>query len=129
MPVWAQDSVEVSTGSTVRDSNVKALLRSADAELRRAYLAALGLALCWAPAKYGQGWIRTSEGVSQQIYSLPRLATSVPTRDGTRGSPFCNYAPRSTAKAANFASCVYRTPPCGLQAVFGSLIAPQIRTK
>jgi hypothetical protein len=38
-------------------------------------------------AKYGQGWIRTSEGVSQQIYSLPRLAASVPTRDGTRGSP------------------------------------------
>ena len=30
--------------------------------------------------KIGQGWIRTSEGVSQQIYSLPRLATSVPTR-------------------------------------------------
>ena len=29
---------------------------------------------------FGQGWIRTSEGVSQQIYSLPRLATSVPTR-------------------------------------------------
>ena len=27
----------------------------------------------------GPGWIRTSEGVSQQIYSLPRLATSVPT--------------------------------------------------
>jgi hypothetical protein len=28
----------------------------------------------------GPGWIRTSEGVSQQIYSLPRLATSVPTQ-------------------------------------------------
>ncbi len=27
----------------------------------------------------GQEWIRTIEGVSQQIYSLPRLATSVPT--------------------------------------------------
>ena len=27
----------------------------------------------------GPSWIRTSEGVSQQIYSLPRLATSVPT--------------------------------------------------
>src|SRR5580700_6447560 len=39
-------------------------------------------------AKYGQEWIRTTEGVSQQIYSLPRLATSVPTRDGIRGSPF-----------------------------------------
>ena len=40
-------------------------------------------------AKYGQGWIRTSEGVSQQIYSLPRLAASVPTRnEGFRGSPF-----------------------------------------
>ena len=37
----------------------------------------------------GQGWIRTSEGVSQQIYSLPRLATSVPTRnEDVRGSPF-----------------------------------------
>jgi hypothetical protein len=28
----------------------------------------------------GQEWIRTTEGISQQIYSLPRLATSVPTR-------------------------------------------------
>ncbi len=27
----------------------------------------------------GPSWIRTSEGVSQQIYSLPRLATSVST--------------------------------------------------
>ena len=27
----------------------------------------------------GQGRIRTFEGVSQQIYSLPRLTTSVPT--------------------------------------------------
>ena len=27
----------------------------------------------------GQDWIRTNEDVSQQIYSLPRLATSVPT--------------------------------------------------
>jgi hypothetical protein len=27
----------------------------------------------------GQDWIRTSEGVSQRIYSPPRLATSVPT--------------------------------------------------
>ena len=26
---------------------------------------------------FGQGWIRTSEGVSQQIYSLPPLATWV----------------------------------------------------
>src|SRR5260221_259802 len=39
--------------STVRNSNMKALLRSADAELRRAYFAGLGLALCWASAKYG----------------------------------------------------------------------------
>jgi hypothetical protein len=30
--------------------------------------------------QHGQEWIRTTEGVSQQIYSLPRLATSVPTR-------------------------------------------------
>ena len=28
----------------------------------------------------GRSWIRTSEGVSQQIYSLPRLATSVSAR-------------------------------------------------
>jgi hypothetical protein len=28
----------------------------------------------------GQNWIRTSEGVSQRIYSPPRLATSVSTR-------------------------------------------------
>ncbi len=27
----------------------------------------------------GQNWIRTSEGVSQRIYSPPRLATSVST--------------------------------------------------
>ena len=31
--------------------------------------------------RLGQEWIRTTEGVSQQIYSLPRLATSVPTRN------------------------------------------------
>ena len=30
--------------------------------------------------KNGQEWIRTTEGVSQRIYSPPRLATSVPTR-------------------------------------------------
>ncbi len=30
--------------------------------------------------KTGQEWIRTIEGVSQRIYSPPRLATSVPTR-------------------------------------------------
>src|SRR5260370_39910432 len=42
-----------STGSTVRNSNVRALLRSADAELRRAYFASHGLALTGAPAKYG----------------------------------------------------------------------------
>ena len=29
----------------------------------------------------GRSWIRTSEGVSQQIYSLPRLATSVSARE------------------------------------------------
>ena|SRR5579862_9671385 len=28
----------------------------------------------------GEEWIRTTEGISQQIYSLPRLATSVPLR-------------------------------------------------
>ena len=28
----------------------------------------------------GQEWIRTTEGVSQQIYSLPRLATPEPAR-------------------------------------------------
>src|SRR5580704_10958749 len=30
--------------------------------------------------EHGQEWIRTTEGVSQRIYSPPRLATSVPTR-------------------------------------------------
>ena len=30
----------------------------------------------------GQEWIRTTEGISQRIYSPPRLATSVPTRFG-----------------------------------------------
>ena len=29
------------------------------------------------PQISGQGWIRTTEGVSQQIYSLPHLATLV----------------------------------------------------
>jgi hypothetical protein len=29
----------------------------------------------------GEGWIRTIEGISQQIYSLPRLAASVPLPD------------------------------------------------
>jgi hypothetical protein len=47
------------------------------------------LRLACEAVKYGQGWIRTSEGISQQIYSLPRLAASVPTRnEGVRGSPF-----------------------------------------
>ena len=32
--------------------------------------------------KSGRSWIRTSEGVSQQIYSLPRLAASVSARKG-----------------------------------------------
>ena len=31
-------------------------------------------------ASGGEGRIRTSEGISQQIYSLPRLAASVPLR-------------------------------------------------
>src|SRR5687767_7623688 len=30
----------------------------------------------------GQSWIRTNEGVSQRIYSPPRLATSVSARGG-----------------------------------------------
>ena len=30
----------------------------------------------------GEEWIRTIEGISQQIYSLPRLATSVPLQQG-----------------------------------------------
>ena len=34
--------------------------------------------------KSGRSWIRTSEGVSQQIYSLPRLATSVSARERER---------------------------------------------
>ena len=32
----------------------------------------------------GRSWIRTSEGISQQIYSLPRLATSVSARERER---------------------------------------------
>tara|TARA_Y100000588_G_scaffold393321_1_gene508855 strand:+ start:1189 stop:2739 length:1551 start_codon:yes stop_codon:yes gene_type:complete len=35
-------------------------------------------------AKNGGGWIRTSGGISQQIYSLPRLATSVHPRQERR---------------------------------------------
>jgi hypothetical protein len=76
-------------------------------------------------AKYGQEWIRTTEGISQQIYSLPRLATSVPTRDRTRGFAVAVLrlrlnSPPGTARAANFASCLYRTPPSALQEVFRS---------
>jgi hypothetical protein len=49
----------------------------------------------------GRSWIRTSEGVSQQIYSLPRLATSVSAREGkdsqksgvgSKGFPWKNIA-------------------------------------
>ena len=36
---------------------------------------------------FGQDWIRTSEGVSQRIYSPPRLATSVPTLWRLRAEP------------------------------------------
>ena len=38
----------------------------------------------------GQGWIRTTEGVSQQIYSLPHLATLVFARLQSRFSAFLN---------------------------------------
>ena len=38
----------------------------------------------------GQGWIRTTEGVSQQIYSLPHLATLVFARPQSRFSAFLN---------------------------------------
>ena len=32
----------------------------------------------------GPGWTRTSEGISQQIYSLPRLTASVPTHSDVK---------------------------------------------
>ena len=38
----------------------------------------------------GEGRIRTSEGVSQQIYSLPRLAASVPLRLAVVAADFGN---------------------------------------
>ena len=38
----------------------------------------------------GQRWIRTTEGVSQQIYSLPHLATLVFARPQSRFSAFLN---------------------------------------
>ena len=38
----------------------------------------------------GQRWIRTTEGVSQQIYSLPHLATLVFARSQLRFSAFLN---------------------------------------
>src|SRR5947209_1060494 len=37
-----------------------------------------GIAQALAGVSGGEDWIRTNEGISQQIYSLPRLATSVP---------------------------------------------------
>src|SRR5688572_1932451 len=50
----------------------------------------------------GEGRIRTSEGNSQQIYSLPRLAASVPLRGSARHrlaerTPFVDAAPPSAA--------------------------------
>ena len=33
----------------------------------------------------GRGWIRTSVGVSQQIYSLPPLATRAPVQQANHG--------------------------------------------
>ena len=66
-------------------------------------ISALRTAHATAPlGKYGQGWIRTSEGVSQQIYSLPRLATSVPTRLA-RGISYI-LAPHSLQLASAFAA-------------------------
>ncbi len=43
---------------------------------------------CRSALSGGQGRIRTFEGVSQQIYSLPRLTTSVPTLK-VRGQGIC----------------------------------------
>ena len=68
--------------SVSRAPKGKPLHRPGDAELRSANFASLfGIGHATPSAKYGQEWIRTTEGVSQQIYSLPRLATSVPTRN------------------------------------------------
>ena len=41
----------------------------------------------------GQGGTRTPEGVSQQIYSLPRLTTSVPTQFTTKMEPPVGFEP------------------------------------
>jgi hypothetical protein len=51
----------------------------------------------------GQGWIRTSEGVSQWIYSPPRLATPEPTHKSRRDSenprePFSLLSPWKNCK-------------------------------
>ncbi len=67
-------------------SQVRGPARAAPITQSRRKLGGLFLAGTHSPGrservrKYGQGWIRTSEGVSQRIYSPPRLATSVPTR-------------------------------------------------
>ncbi len=58
----------------------------------------------------GRSWIRTSEGVSQQIYSLPRLATSVSARKGkdsqksgvgSKGFPWKNIASEPLSDSLN----------------------------
>ncbi len=78
---WAQDSIEVSTGSTVRNGNVKALLRSADAELRRAYFARLGYDKIY---DFGEVWLAIRS---------PELARRRTFPDSTRWPSFARLTP------------------------------------
>jgi hypothetical protein len=85
--------------------------------------------------KYGQEWIRTTEGISQQIYSLPRLATSVPTRftDPILRRKFfrpgkqkrCGFRPNG--KCSFERSHVYRTPISPAQVVFPAREDPRFQ--
>src|SRR5687767_2287444 len=56
---------------------------------------------------YGRGWIRTIEGISHQIYSLTRLATSVHARP--RGIAVYRFPWRSVPRSP-VAGCCYGRP-------------------
>ena len=64
----------------------------------------------WYSIKRGQRWIRTTEGVSQQIYSLPHLATLVFARffvfTGAKIRTFSDM----TASLANYFSIIFYSP-------------------
>ena len=76
----------------------------------------------------GGRWIRTTEGVSQQIYSLPPLAAWVSLQDGACTGLNAALRPDANSplvfRSAKNAYCVDRTPSCQhLARVCGMLFA------